>query len=109
MNEAEIADFFSFARKITAFLCITYGADAYDWSLQEGPEAGQSIEHMHLHIIPRKPSDLNEGEEWYSKLHQQQFLSPDNSGREKLSETAYNKISSGLKSGWEKLQNQSII
>lgn len=102
MTEDEISSFFSFARKVTAFLCEIYEADAWDWSLQEGEEAGQSVKHLHLHIIPRKPSDLKEGEEWYQKLRQQQFEAPDNNGRHRLSETDYSKISEHLRNSWKK-------
>lgn len=105
MSEEEISAFFSFARMVTAFLCGVYGADAYDWSLQEGKEAGQSVDHLHLHIIPRKPDDLKENETWYTKLKQQQFGSPDNEGRSELTESEFNTISESLKTRWETQQS----
>jgi len=104
MSEYEIAGFFSFARRVTAFLCKTFDADAYDWSLQEGSDAGQSVDHLHLHIIPRKPDDLAEGEDWYSKLQQQQFTSPDNAGRSILSDAEFNKMTDRLKALWVEKQ-----
>jgi len=98
LNEEEISNFFSFARKVTAFLCEVYKSEAYDWSLQEGIEAGQSIVHLHLHIIPRKPDDLGENGEWYGKL--QQSVDPQNKQRITISETEYRDISMNLGKLW---------
>lgn len=99
LDEDDLAHFFSFARKVTGFLCGVYKCGAFDWSLQEGTEAGQSVQHLHLHIIPRKPGDLNEGEEWYGLL--QHSLDPENKERYTLSDTEYHQITSWLKKTWE--------
>lgn len=99
LKEEEISNFFFFARKITAFLCEVFKSDAYDWSLQEGTEAGQSIDHLHLHIIPRKPDDLGENGEWYGLL--QQSVDPQNKQRIFLSESEYKEISLKLGTLWK--------
>ncbi|NTW24142.1 MAG: HIT family protein [Lentimicrobium sp.] len=99
LSEDEISDFFSFARRVTSFLCEVYESDAYDWTLQEGTEAGQSVEHLHLHIIPRKPGDMKEGEDWYAQL--QQSIDPQNKERNKLSENEYREISLRLSGLWK--------
>lgn len=35
-----------------------YGASSLNIAVQDGPEAGQSVPHVHAHIIPRKTLDL---------------------------------------------------
>lgn len=100
LSEDEISAFFSFARKITSFLTKHYKSDAYDWSLQEGESAGQSVDHLHLHIIPRNPGDLPEGEDWYVKLEEQRKQKIDEPGRAILSELEYNNTSQMLKEKW---------
>lgn len=95
LTEEEITEFFSFARNITAFLCEAFESEAYDWSLQEGAEAGQSISHLHLHIIPRKPGDLSDNGDWYGLL--QQSVDPENKTRIKLSDSEYASITEKLK------------
>lgn len=35
-----------------------YGASSLNIAVQDGPEAGQSVPHVHAHIIPRKRMDL---------------------------------------------------
>lgn len=99
LNEEEISSFFSFARKVTAFVCEVFECDAYDWSLQEGNEAGQSIDHLHLHIIPRKPDDLEDSGDWYGLL--QKSVDPRNKERLILSETEYRDISLKLRELWK--------
>lgn len=99
LNEEEISSFFSFARKVTAFICEVFKCDAYDWSLQEGSEAGQSIDHLHLHIIPRKPDDLSDSGEWYGLL--QQSVDPRNKQRVILSDSEYKEISLKLGKLWK--------
>lgn len=99
LSEEEISNFFLFARKVTSFICKVYESDAYDWSLQEGIEAGQSVEHLHLHIIPRKTGDMKEGEDWYGQL--QQSIDPQNKDRNLLSENEYREISLRLTTLWK--------
>lgn len=39
-----------------ALLAVT-GASAYNLLQNNGPEAGQVVEHVHFHLIPRQPDD----------------------------------------------------
>ncbi len=102
LSEDEISTFFSFARKVTGFLTQTYAADAYDWSLQEGEAAGQSVEHLHLHIIPRNPGDLPEGEDWYIQLEEQRKMPIDSPERRILNPMEYKSICDKLREKWDK-------
>ena len=36
-----------------------YGASSLNIAVQDGVEAGQSVPHVHAHIIPRKKADLD--------------------------------------------------
>lgn len=101
LSEDEISSFFSFARKVTSFLTKHYKSDAYDWSLQEGEPAGQSVDHLHLHIIPRNQGDLPEGEDWYEKLEDQRAQRIDEPGRAILNQQEYNNICQILKEKWD--------
>lgn len=100
LTEDEISAFFNFARKITAFLTKTYASEAYDWSLQEGEAAGQSVEHLHLHIIPRNACDLPEGEDWYVKLEEQRNTPLDSPERKILDKEEYKRICETLRTKW---------
>jgi bis(5'-adenosyl)-triphosphatase len=84
-TEDELLTFFKFARKATQLLCKAFGSDGYDWSLQESEAAGQSIAHLHLHVIPRKHNDLNNPGDWYPLLEQNRQQVLDSSKRKPLS------------------------
>jgi bis(5'-adenosyl)-triphosphatase len=64
----ELTEFFHFARQVTADLVRVFGANAYNWSIQEQPAAGQTVNHLHLHIVPRQENDLPEPGDWYPIL-----------------------------------------
>ena len=42
---------------LTEALQSVEGVDSCTISIQEGERAGQSINHLHVHIIPRSPGD----------------------------------------------------
>jgi bis(5'-adenosyl)-triphosphatase len=84
LTASEISEFASFARDVTKLLLETYSTSAFDWSLQEKEEAGQTIPHLHLHIIPRKRSDLANPDSWYVKLREFEADILDRSSRRRL-------------------------
>ena len=46
----------------------TFPSKSFNWTIQEGVEAGQTINHLHMHIIPRTENDLPEPGDWYPNL-----------------------------------------
>jgi bis(5'-adenosyl)-triphosphatase len=85
LNDEELAELFRFSREITHLLMNVFDSDGFDWSLQESEAAGQSVNHLHLHIIPRKDGDLNRPGDWYALLEKQRHTMIDSPGRKKLS------------------------
>lgn len=48
-----------------------YGAPACNIAIQDGEAAGQSVKHVHCHVIPRKEKDMDErggGDRLYEEL-----------------------------------------
>jgi len=84
-TEDELSEFISFSREVTKQLLRAFNSEGFDFSLQEKEEAGQTVEHFHLHIIPRKPGDLGTSGEWYTRTLENEKHLIDSSSRERLS------------------------
>jgi diadenosine tetraphosphate (Ap4A) HIT family hydrolase len=63
-----VCHFFTFARRITNFLSSHFKADGFDWAIQDGMSAGQTVGHVHLHVLPRWFGDLPSPGDWYRRL-----------------------------------------
>jgi len=96
LSEDELGEMMVFARKITAVLKTVFNCDGFDWTIQDGIAAGQTIPHLHLHIIPRKALDMPAGTEWYSKIPDNEEKILDSAHRERLNNQDYNAITARL-------------
>jgi len=90
-----MTEFFLFARDVTETLLGYYQADAFDWTIQDNEAAGQSVPHIHLHIVVRHPDDLPDPGDWYPLLDAQKKTGSET--RLKLSTSEYNEISEQLR------------
>lgn len=52
LTEEEMTDLFRSVREVQAIVCEEYGADAANIGIQDGKESGQSVPHVHVHILP---------------------------------------------------------
>ncbi|KAM3726334.1 putative polypeptide N-acetylgalactosaminyltransferase [Dirofilaria immitis] len=60
LNHAETSDLFITAKRIQAMLEDYYKTTSSTVCVQDGPEAGQTVSHLHVHILPRKKDDLGD-------------------------------------------------
>lgn len=93
-----VSEFFLFAREVTETLLFHYHADAFDWSLQDNEAAGQTVPHLHLHIVIRHPADLPEPGDWYPLLDAQEKSGSET--RPKLNPAEYSEITEQLKAAF---------
>lgn len=69
LKDAEVIELFKVLRKATRALMKAYNSDGFNIAIQEGEVAGQSIEHFHIHIIPRKKGDMKgDPSRWFINL-----------------------------------------
>ncbi|EKD23854.1 MAG: hypothetical protein ACD_81C00165G0005 [uncultured bacterium] len=57
LPEAEIAPVFAAVRKMTAILQEALSPDGFTIGINHGKVAGQAIDHLHIHIMPRWHND----------------------------------------------------
>jgi bis(5'-adenosyl)-triphosphatase len=55
----EVTDLFITVQHVGRMLERVYSASGLNILIQDGWDAGQSVPHLHFHLVPRKPSDLD--------------------------------------------------
>ncbi|MBN1116204.1 MAG: HIT family protein [Bacteroidales bacterium] len=103
IDEALIAEMVSFSRKIIKVIAKAFKTDSFDWTIQDGKPAGQTVEHMHMHIIPRHENDLPDPGDWYPMLKKKTEAFIDSTNRNKLSEEEIVNICQNLKKNYREL------
>ena len=96
LSEDELSEMMVFARKVTSVLKTFLNCDGFDWTIQDGVSAGQTVPHLHLHIIPRKPLDMPESNEWYSKIPENEKQMLDSDHRMRLNDHDYYTVTAML-------------
>ncbi|SMN20845.1 similar to Saccharomyces cerevisiae YDR305C HNT2 Dinucleoside triphosphate hydrolase [Maudiozyma saulgeensis] len=92
LTPEESQDYFRTLQLIQQFIKWEYKADSLNIAMQDGPEAGQSVPHVHTHVIPRYRKN-NFGDEIYKKIDDWQFrrdIYLGNGGREGRKQDASN-------------------
>jgi ATP adenylyltransferase len=60
LNDAEYAGCFDLAREVKGVLEEKHFTDAFNIGVNCGDVAGQTVEHAHIHVIPRYPDDVDD-------------------------------------------------
>ncbi|KAI8931194.1 hypothetical protein NX059_011544 [Plenodomus lindquistii] len=58
LSPTEVQDLFATVQRVSRMVERVFGASALNIAIQDGVDAGQSVPHVHAHIIPRKKNDL---------------------------------------------------
>ncbi len=97
LSDAELCEMSLFARDVVKLLAKAFGQAAFDWTIQDGAAAGQTVAHLHLHLIPRKDGDLPQPGDWYPLLEQNENALLDSAARARYDPQAMKLISTKLK------------
>lgn len=64
----QLADFVHLGREAASLLGDVFATESFDFFVQEKKPAGQSVPHLHLHIVPRIKGDFDEPGDWYPQI-----------------------------------------
>ncbi|XP_017480188.1 PREDICTED: nitrilase and fragile histidine triad fusion protein NitFhit [Rhagoletis zephyria] len=82
----EICDLFSTVCKIQRMLENFYKTTSATVTVQDGPDAGQTVPHVHFHIMPRRPGDFSENDHIYTRMDDRCLDQPDRTIDERIAE-----------------------
>ncbi|KAJ4359999.1 Dinucleoside triphosphate hydrolase [Didymosphaeria variabile] len=68
LSAAEVQDLFLTVQRVSRTIERVFDASALNIAIQDGQDAGQSVPHVHAHIIPRKKHDLPEPDAIYEMM-----------------------------------------
>ena len=60
LSHDEVTDLFLTVQRVGRMIERVYEASSLNVAMQDGADAGQSVPHVHTHIIPRKAADMDD-------------------------------------------------
>lgn len=113
----ELSDLINLAKRTVALLKKIDVADDFNLIANNGALAGQSIEHFHFHIIPRKEGDCPEPKYWlsehlFNKLREipmTELVKSSELLRKKIADLIENKASTCADETWLKIAPSCMI
>ena len=66
----EIADLWTLAKRVGSVLEAHHGATSLTFAIQDGPQAGQTVPHVHVHVLPRRAGDFENNDEVYDRIEE---------------------------------------
>ncbi|KAG7373956.1 HIT-like domain containing protein [Nitzschia inconspicua] len=70
LTTEEYTDMWLLVRQVQGMLQRHYNATAFNVAVQDGRAAGQSVPHVHVHILPRTKGDFQRNDDIYEALEE---------------------------------------
>jgi len=102
LSPEEVGDLWQSAQHIGVKLEQYYQAQAMTFCIQDGEAAGQTVPHVHVHVIPRRPGDFKRNDQVYEMLESNsvQKWEIDNEGRRSRTEEEMEEEAKRLRTLW---------
>nr|XP_022299458.1 nitrilase homolog 1-like [Crassostrea virginica] len=68
LTAAELADLSLCVQRVSKAVETHFQGTSVTVAVQDGPDSGQTVEHVHVHILPRRPLDFAENDDIYREL-----------------------------------------
>ena len=72
LDDAHVSDLMSLSRDVGSLLELSFGCNSTTFAIQDGMHSGQSVPHVHVHIIPRREGDFSNDGEVYREIEKQE-------------------------------------
>lgn len=74
LTSDEVTDLFLQGQRVSRVIERVYKAEGLTLCVQDGEHAGQSVPHVHLHVIPRHPGDFANNDDIYAVMERKEEL-----------------------------------
>ncbi|KAJ3106694.1 hypothetical protein HDU97_005846 [Phlyctochytrium planicorne] len=72
LTQEEVSDLFVSAQTIGNVVEKEYSGESLTVTVQDGPMAGQTVAHVHVHVMPRKKGDFLSNDDIYPEINRQE-------------------------------------
>lgn len=69
LSAEESVEFFSLVMRVQRLLGPLHNATSVTVTVQDGEDAGQTVKHVHCHVMPRHKGDFEENDMIYTELN----------------------------------------
>jgi len=83
LSVEEISDLMIAVKHVNKCIMETFSGTSSTITIQNGPEAGQTVPHVHVHVMPRQSGDFENNDDIYKEIENHD--KDDRIGRSKLS------------------------
>lgn len=68
LTPEEVSDLWILSQRVGTALESHYKATALTLTIQDGAAAGQTVPHVHVHVLPRHPGDFEKNDQIYDEI-----------------------------------------
>jgi diadenosine tetraphosphate (Ap4A) HIT family hydrolase len=65
---AEVSDVWQLAQRVGIAVTRAFDAKGLQFAVQDGAASGQTVPHLHIHVLPRQPGDFKRNDDVYDAV-----------------------------------------
>ncbi len=65
---AEVSDVWQLAQRVGSAVTRAFDAKGLQFAVQDGAASGQTVPHLHIHVLPRQPGDFKRNDDVYDAV-----------------------------------------